>query len=602
MALTQRSALSRVVLGVGIVAVLLLVLSGIAVEAILARDAPHELALWVVGVTLAVIAALWLWVVGDIGAARAAHRELARNQHLLHAILDAIPNPILVKDRDYRLITVNRAYAERSGHTVEEVIGKTTHELMPWDEAEDLVEADREAFKTGKDQVFELPVTNRAKNMVRMHLVTKRLAYDIDGQPMTVGLHTDVTELRRSIAEFSAVIQDTPLVAVFGIDRYGIVTQWNRASESLFGYAAVRARGSRLQDLLLNGRMLGRFEGLLENIWEHKAVYGPREIRLVLPGRQPMWLLATLFPIVQEDVVVEVFGMALDISSRRRAQRQLALHRDNLQRMVDERTAGLMHATEELRTALHARSEFLANMSHELRTPMHAILSFAQLGMDRVERGPADKLRDYFQRINASGERLLLLINDLLDLSKLESGKMPITPRKCDMLEMVRNVARELEPLIEKKRLHLALPEDKAYEVDVDPQRMAQVLHNLFSNAIKFSPEGGEIRIMLDVTRMPRGRRVTDQGEQSALWLIVEDDGPGIPVGELDDIFDKFIQSSKTRSGAGGTGLGLSICREIVNAHHGRITARNTPHGGAAFDVFLPLPQRAAQTPPREGG
>jgi signal transduction histidine kinase len=227
-------------------------------------------------------------------------------------------------------------------------------------------------------------------------------------------------------------------------------------------------------------------------------------------------------------------------------------------------------------------------MSHELRTPMHAILSFARLGKDKAVTAPPEKLRDYFDRIRDGGDRLLLLIDDLLDLSKLEAGKMRLEPMTLDVGTLCREVVAGLEPVMAARHVHCRIEEPEGpLSLIADPQRLTQVVRNLLANAIRYSPEGGEVQVILESGQLP-GRRASDTAGLSALRLRVIDQGFGIPEAELETIFDKFVQSSKTFTGAGGTGLGLSICREIVHAHHGLIRAGNRPEGGAVFEVLLP--------------
>lgn len=533
------------------------------------------------------------------GAARLAEAEA--QSWLMRRVLDVIPEPVLVKDRDYRLLMVNRAYAERAGLPAEALVGKTTHEFMPPDLADRLVMADAAVFDSEQDQVFELSLPNRARNAVRNYIVSKRLARDVHGAPVMVGIHSDVTELRRAIAEFAAVIEQTPLVAVQGFDRNCVVTHWNQASENLFGYTAAQAIGSRLQDMLLAPRQQRLFERVVEAAWSERRSFGPQEVSLRLPDGRRIALLLTIFPVVVEGVVLELFGMAVDVSARHAAERQLAMHRDNLQALVASRTAGLLRAKQDLEQALQVRSEFLANMSHELRTPMHAVLSFARLGEERAEQGAPDKLRDYFARIAQSGERLLALINNLLDLAKLEAGKMVLDLRETDLVLLVHEVAAELEALFERKNLLLTLPpHDVPLRLDLDAPRVRQVVANLLSNAIRFSPEGGCIAVVVVPAQMRLGRRAEDSIECAAVRLAVSDEGPGIPPDELDMVFDKFVQSSATRTGAGGTGLGLAICREIVQAHQGSIAARNRSEGGAVFELLLPC--RAREEKETRGG
>jgi PAS domain S-box-containing protein len=282
-------------------------------------------------------------------------------------------------------------------------------------------------------------------------------------------------------------------------------------------------------------------------------------------------------------------GTGTDITVRKALESELRQHRDHLQEMVTARTAELVRAKETAERANQAKSEFLTNMSHELRTPLHAVLAFARLGYLRAGKVDVEKLQEYFDLIRNSGSHLLELVDDLLDLSKLETGNARLAISAVDLRQRIAAVTTELSALLEGKRLtcHLADPIADAHVLG-DPKRIDQLLRNLIGNAIKFSPEGRTILIELAAASLPRGRRQDDVGDRPALRLTVADEGIGIPAEELETIFDKFIQSSLTASGAGGTGLGLAICREIVHAHRGIIHARNRDEGGAAFEVLLP--------------
>ncbi len=278
-----------------------------------------------------------------------------------------------------------------------------------------------------------------------------------------------------------------------------------------------------------------------------------------------------------------------DVTERKLAEAELQRHREHLSELVAEQTVDLRQAKDDAERSNAAKSEFLTNMSHELRTPLHAILSFAALGEEKFREGQTDRLLHYFGRIRESGNRLLLLINDLLDLAKLEAGKTHVQPKLLDVLPVVRDAAAELEPLLVNKGLRITLAENScSTSAMCDAQPFAQVMRNLLSNAIKFSPAHGEITVSFAQGSVAAGRRSEDNAVP-ALSITVADQGVGIPHEELDAIFDKFMQSSKTRTGAGGTGLGLSICREIIHAHHGSIVACNNPGPGASFIIHLPL-------------
>jgi signal transduction histidine kinase len=261
-----------------------------------------------------------------------------------------------------------------------------------------------------------------------------------------------------------------------------------------------------------------------------------------------------------------------------------------LELMVDEKTKGLMDAKVQAESANQAKSDFLANMTHELRTPLHGILSFADMGENKAHLVEPEKLQRYFSRIKESGERLLNLVNDLLDLSKLEAKRMVLDLHPCDLNSLLKTAQDELSLLLKQKMISIKVDGgDARMAVEVDRNRLYQVLLNLISNAIKFSPEHGIIIIKIREARLSIGRRTTDK-EQSveAIAISVLDQGIGIPESEYDTVFDKFVQSSQTRSGAGGTGLGLAICKEIVELHQGSIKVTEAPSGGACFTVTLP--------------
>lgn len=234
-------------------------------------------------------------------------------------------------------------------------------------------------------------------------------------------------------------------------------------------------------------------------------------------------------------------------------------------------------AQSEAESASRAKSEFIANMSHELRTPLQSILGFSELGVLRSAAQP--KLQAMFQDVYESGARMLNLVNDLLDASKMESTVGSFHFEVLDLRSCVAAVIHELEPLLARKRIELHLSDAQdALRVKVDERRIEQVIRNIVANAIKFTPEASRISV---ATRLDAQARRT--------VLTVRDQGPGIPEEERDAIFEPFVQSSRTQQVAGGTGLGLAISKKILDAHGGSICSYNGQAGGAVFEISLPL-------------
>lgn len=272
-----------------------------------------------------------------------------------------------------------------------------------------------------------------------------------------------------------------------------------------------------------------------------------------------------------------VLWLARNITARKLAEIDIRVARDHLQDVVNSQTADLRQAKERADAANQAKTHFLSNVSHELRTPMHAILSFARLGEEKGEQAAPEKMKRYFRNIIDSGERMLALVNDLLDIEKLEAGKMVYQIQDNAVGRVVESVMVELEPLAQRQGIRIEFIRTGADDrVQCDATRIGQVIRNLLSNAIKFSKQGEQVEIKLE------------EAGKDWLKILVQDQGPGIPEAETELIFEKFVQSSRHHDHAGGTGLGLAICREIVRAHGGDIQVRNNYEGGTCFSFRLP--------------
>ncbi|OGV54119.1 MAG: hypothetical protein A2X45_07015 [Lentisphaerae bacterium GWF2_50_93] len=243
-----------------------------------------------------------------------------------------------------------------------------------------------------------------------------------------------------------------------------------------------------------------------------------------------------------------------------------------LQETIAERTKALQEA----KNANQARTSFFTNISHELRTPLHGILSFSRLGQEPGRVMDGKKILEYFECINGSAQRLLKMINELLDFAKLESGHMEFIFTETSIFMITLQIYDELKANFEEKKVRFICPKP---EVDtnacIDREKIAMVMRNLIGNALKFTEPGSELRAGFKI-------------EDGKLYVTVSDCGPGIPADDLDIIFDRFFQSDVAKM-KGGTGLGLSISKEIIKRHNGTIYASNNREKGASFTFFVPV-------------
>jgi signal transduction histidine kinase len=248
----------------------------------------------------------------------------------------------------------------------------------------------------------------------------------------------------------------------------------------------------------------------------------------------------------------------------------------------------VIERTKDLEQMMQIKSQFLSNMSHEVRTPVHGIMNYVDFLVDDWEILTPEQKYSFMKKIQNNTTRLLSLINNLLDLSKLDAEKMEFCMQKSDIVPIIEGVVQECEALYAGSKeiaVEFCYNKEISYDAVLDQERISQVIRNLLSNAIKFTPKG-KITLNLELVKFKKDNGNKVQG----IEFSISDEGIGVPSEELEYIFDKFNQSAITKTGAGGTGLGLSISKEIIKSHQGIIWAENNPNNiGSIFTFVIPV-------------
>jgi PAS domain S-box-containing protein len=373
-------------------------------------------------------------------------------------------------------------------------------------------------------------------------------------------------ELRAREALLRATLE-TSLDAIVSMDSLGVVTEWNGAAVELFGYAREEAVGRDLADLIIPARYReAHRRGLAHYLatGEERAMGQRLELAGLRRDGSEFPVELTITRILLEGPPTFT-GYIRDTSDRRRAEEERA------QLLIAER-----QARTEAEHAGRLKDEFLATLSHELRTPLAAIMGWTHLL--RTGTAAPDKLAHGLEVIERNSRAQTQIIEDLLDMSGIISGKVRMETRRIDLVTVVKAAVESVAPTAEAKDILLQYEErDTTVEILGDPSRLQQVIWNLLSNALKFTPKGGSVRVSLD--------RV-----ESHVELRVADTGSGIPPEHLPHVFDRFRQAdSSTTRRYGGLGLGLSIVKQLVEMHGGGVRAES-PGDGKGTTVVVSLP------------
>jgi PAS domain S-box-containing protein len=472
-------------------------------------------------------------------------------------------------DSENRILEANAAVATIFGYDPAEIIGQDLALLQP--------ERLREGHRRGIQRYLATgarTINWTSAEALGLHQDGREIPIEIafnhlhlEGRDLFAGFIRDITQRKQAeqgLARLGAII-DSSHDAIISKSLEGIITSWNRGAEILFGYSATEAIGQPILMLFPPDRQ-NEEPQILAQLSRGEGVDHFETVRIRKDGQQ-IDVSITLSPIKNSaGEITGVSKIARDITGRKHAEaeREALLIREQ-------------QARQELEVANRTKDEFLATLSHELRTPLNAILGWSRLitnsHIDEEERARG------IETIQRNAQLQLQLIEDILDVSRIITGKYRLEVRATEVADVIESAVESVLPAAQARDIRLQRVLDSGpCLVSGDPARLQQVVWNLLTNAIKFTPKGGRVQIRLE--------RVNSHVE-----IIVSDTGAGISADVLPHVFERFHQADSTSTRShGGLGLGLAIVRHIVELHGGTASAASPGLGqGTTFTVNLPL-------------
>lgn len=528
-------------------------------------------------------------------------KELGQVTHKLSFAVEQSPISIVITDTKGIIEYVNPKFSEVTGFTPEESVGRSPNMLKSGEKSLEEYKELWETIISGRE--WEGEFHNKKKNgQLFWEYAYISPIKSSDGTITNfIALKEDITE-RKQVEEESrrmGKILDSSLNEIYIFDSQTFkFLQVNLGARKNIGYSMDELRGltpidikpkytfdlfAKLVKPLLNGK---KEQLQFETIHQRKdGTLYPVEIHL------------QLFPFAESKVFVAII---LDITERKHIEEELAYERKNLEKTVEKRTLELRRTLNDLtdvniqlEKANKAKTKFLSSMSHELRTPLNGILGFTDLLRGQFFGCLNDKQLVYVNQIDDSGKHLLALINDLLDITKIDSGKVDIELEKMHPEQTIKSTVNMvsnqyiIDGLIKKNNISTKIDVDPGLEViTADVRKFKQIMLNLLSNAIKYSPSGGEVLVRASKIKNTHAR------------IEVSDNGIGIEADAVDKIFDEFHQVNRVRDEQlGGTGIGLALTRRLVELHGGEIGVDSEVGKGSTFWFTLPLRDTDIQGP-----
>lgn len=541
----------------------------------------------------------------DITDRKQAEQALLDSEERLRLALTATNQGLYDLNIQTGIAIVSPEYATMLGYdpkTFQETNARWIERLHPDDM--DAVAATYRAYVAGELSTYRVEFRQRTQNGQWKWILSlgRIVSWDENGQPLRMlGTHTDIDERKHAEAQLRE--QEQFLRSIYEGANQPIFVG------DVLPDCTIQVVGCNPTATKLTGRLSQEIAGkTVTDLFPHQAAAEVLErYAQCIAYQQPLtfeecitfqgetrWMLTTHNPLINQDgIVYRVVSTLYDITDRKQLEQDLRQINAELEQRVAERTRDLQHAMEAAQAANHAKTTFLSNMSHELRTPLNAILGFSQL-LSRDDNLTLEQ-QERVSIINRSGEHLLNLINDILAMSKIESGRITLTVNRFDLRSLLKDLEELFRLKAEAKQLVLQIEIDALIPalIQTDEGKLRQVLINLLSNAIKFTSQGSVIlRVWaeepLDWVYRTDADRFPDLSP-IALSFEVEDTGCGIDPAEHTVVFEPFGQTQAGRTSQEGTGLGLPISRQFVQLMGGELRFVSQCDRGSTFFFTIPV-------------
>ncbi|MCL4522571.1 MAG: response regulator [Acidobacteria bacterium] len=517
-----------------------------------------------------------------------AHREEAVHlQELIVAgkrewelTFDTVPDPVFLLDEECRVQRANLVTTEIFGLKFPQLIGKPCFEVLSCRRIENRRCPHESLLESGVNARGELEEPRIGKVFDMTCTALRDPSGVLRGSVVVL---RDISERKKAEVKLrlQAAALESAANAILLSSRQGEISWVNPAFTRLTGYTAEECIGQHTRVLKSGVHPPELYKRMWETILAGQVWHGEMTNRRKDGSLYDEEM--TITPVRNAGGEVEHFvAIKQDVTARKRAEEEIRKLNEELEKRVLERTAELEQANRELESRRQEaergsrfKDQFLSTMSHELRTPLNAVLGFSELLAEK-QYGPLNERQQrYVHHIHSGGKHLLRLINDVLDLSKIEAGRMELAIESVPMESTFEEVLSDLRPLAGKKSQQFTVNCAPSLSVRADAMRLKQVLMNLVGNAIKFTLEGGTIALRA-------------QAENGKVRVEVRDNGPGIPVEEQKRIFDAFVRMQKHGTASEGTGLGLAITQRLVELHGGKLSLESELNKGSCFSFSLP--------------